>query len=94
VPLGPWFRHELKELSGDLLLDGRLASRGYLQPRAVQRLLEEHWSGTAQWQDQLWTLVMLESWHRMFIDERPARPAPNPMPVHVSAAAAVAGNDA
>jgi asparagine synthase (glutamine-hydrolysing) len=75
VPLGPWFRNELRELSGDLLLDGRLAARGYLQPRVVRRLLEEHWRGAAEWQDQLWTLLMLESWHRMFIDSRP-RSAP------------------
>ena len=71
VPLGPWFRNELRELSGDLLLDGRLAARGYVQPRAVRRLLDEHWRGVAGWQDQLWTLLMLESWHRMFIDRRP-----------------------
>jgi hypothetical protein len=37
----------------------------------VQRILEEHWSGTADWHTQLWSLLMLESWHRMFIDERP-----------------------
>ena len=46
--------------------------RGYFKPGAVQRLLEEHWRGTASWHDQLWTLLMLESWHRMFIDERPS----------------------
>ncbi len=34
-------------------------------------MLEEHWRGAASWQNQLWTLLMLESWHRMFIDERP-----------------------
>ena len=58
-------------MSGDLLLDGRLAGRGYVDARTVRRLLEEHWRGVAEWQDQLWTLLMLESWHRMFIDARP-----------------------
>jgi asparagine synthase (glutamine-hydrolysing) len=72
VPLELWFRKDLRELSGDLLLDGRLAQRGYFRPQAVRRLLEEHWSGAASWHNQLWTLVMLESWHRMFIDSRPA----------------------
>jgi asparagine synthase (glutamine-hydrolysing) len=70
--LDSWFRNELRELSADLLLDGRLASRGYFKMDAVRRLLEEHWSGAGAWQNQLWTLVMLESWHRMFIDARPA----------------------
>ena len=59
-------------MSGDLLLDGRLAERGYFKPNAVRRLLEEHWRGAEEWHNQLWSLLMLESWHRMFIDERPS----------------------
>jgi hypothetical protein len=58
-------------MSGDLLLDGRLQQRGYFKPGAVQRMLEEHWRGAASWHNHLWTVLMLESWHRMFIDERP-----------------------
>jgi asparagine synthase (glutamine-hydrolysing) len=79
VPLDRWFRNELRELSADLLLDGRLAQRGYFKAGAVQRLLEEHWSGATSWNNQLWALLMLESWHRTFIDARPAQaPAPAP----------------
>jgi asparagine synthase (glutamine-hydrolysing) len=74
VPLDAWFRDELREMSGDLLLDGRLAGRGYFKPQAVGRMLEEHWRGVASWQNQLWSVLMLESWHRMFIDARPAAP--------------------
>jgi asparagine synthase (glutamine-hydrolysing) len=72
VPLESWFRGELRELSGDLLLDGRLAQRGYFKPGAVQRMLDEHWRGQASWHNQLWSILMLESWHRMFIDARPS----------------------
>ncbi len=72
VPLARWFREDLREMSGDLLLDGRLAQRGYFKPVAVRRLLDEHRRGAAEWHDELWSLVMLESWHRMFIDERPS----------------------
>jgi len=70
VPLERWFRHDLREMTGDLLLDGRLAARGYFRAEAVQRMAEEHWRGDARWQNQLWSLLMLESWHRMFIDGR------------------------
>jgi asparagine synthase (glutamine-hydrolysing) len=83
VPLDTWFRGELREMSGDLLLDGRLARRGYFRPGAVQRLLAEHWSGAAEWQNQLWTLLMLESWHRMFIDERPTAAPGTPLDLAV-----------
>jgi asparagine synthase (glutamine-hydrolysing) len=70
VPLERWFRNELRDLTGDLLLDGRLAARGYFDGSAIRRLVEQHWRGEARWENQLWSLLMLESWHRMFIDER------------------------
>jgi asparagine synthase (glutamine-hydrolysing) len=72
VPLESWFRNELRDLSGDLLLDGRLTARGYFKHGAVSRMLDEHRRGVASWHNQLWSLLMLESWHRMFIDERPS----------------------
>jgi asparagine synthase (glutamine-hydrolysing) len=71
VPLAAWFRGDLREMSGDLLIGGRLSQRGYFKRGAVERLLQEHWRGAAEWQDQLWSLLMLESWHRMFVDARP-----------------------
>ena len=71
VPLCDWFRTDLREMVGDLLLDRRSASRGYFKPGVVQRLVDEHWRGTVAWEDQLWSLLMLESWHRMLIDSRP-----------------------
>jgi asparagine synthase (glutamine-hydrolysing) len=68
VPLEAWFRNELRDMSGDLLLDGHLASRGYFRMDVVQRMLQEHWTGRARWHNQLWSLLILECWHRRFID--------------------------
>jgi asparagine synthase (glutamine-hydrolysing) len=79
VPIDRWLRHELRELTGDLLLDGRLAARGYFRSDVVRRMADEHWRGVRRWHNQLWALLMLESWHRTFVDERPAAaPAPRP----------------
>ena len=72
VPLNLWFRNELREMTRDLLLDGRLQQRGYFVPGTIERIVDEHLRGEASWGEQLWTLVMFESWHRMFIDARPA----------------------
>ena len=74
VPLGDWFRGDLRDMVADLLLDQRSASRGYFKPGVVQRLVDEHRRGVAAWEDQLWSLLMLESWHRMFVDARPVAP--------------------
>jgi asparagine synthase (glutamine-hydrolysing) len=71
VPIAKWLRSDLREMTDDLLLDGRLAARGYFRRGAVERLLDEHQRGVADWHTQLWTLLMFESWHRTFIDERP-----------------------
>jgi asparagine synthase (glutamine-hydrolysing) len=83
VPLDHWFRNELREMSGDVLLSSRAQQRGYFKPGAVRRMLEEHWNRTAEWHNHLWTLLMLESWHRMFIDERPTAAPSTPPGVAV-----------
>jgi asparagine synthase (glutamine-hydrolysing) len=68
VPISTWFRSELRELAGDLLLDTRARQRGQLRPDTVKRLLDEHVSGRADHGHRLWCLVMLELWQRRWID--------------------------
>ncbi len=68
VPIDHWFRHELRELAHDTLLGPRCLGRGYFRPETVQRLLDEHIRGIANWHYLLWNLLMLELWHRTFVD--------------------------
>ena len=68
VPLDQWFRVDLREMAQDLLLSPRAVERGYFRKKVVQRLLGEHIKGVRQWHYQLWNLLMLELWHRTFID--------------------------
>ena len=44
--------------------------RGYFRRGDVRRLLDEHVERRRSWHEQLWNLLMLELWHRMFIDDR------------------------
>jgi asparagine synthase (glutamine-hydrolysing) len=75
VPIDQWFRHELRDMVYDLLLDGPARQRGYFRPDAVRRYLEEHVRGQASHHFRLWNLLMLELWHRTFIDQPcPAEP--------------------
>jgi asparagine synthase (glutamine-hydrolysing) len=71
VPLGAWFRNELKDLAHDVLLSESFRSRGYFNLSVVRRLLDEHARGIRAWHPQLWNLLMLELWHRAFIERRP-----------------------
>ena len=71
VPLETWFRNELKEMAFDTLLSRRMREREYFHEAFIRRLLDEHTSGARAWHYQLWNLLMLELWHRAFIDQRP-----------------------
>ncbi len=64
VPLDYWFRHELKELTHDLLLDATARSRAFFRAEAVQQLVREHEQQSFDHSARLWALVMLESWLR------------------------------
>jgi asparagine synthase (glutamine-hydrolysing) len=60
VPLGRWFRDDLRELARDVLP----TDRGWFRPDTVTRLLDEHEAGSADHGHRLWCLLMLELWVR------------------------------
>src|SRR2546430_4525347 len=43
---------------------------GLLNPAAVQRLIADLLSGRRDYSLQLWSLLTLEAWHRMYIEDR------------------------
>ena len=77
VPIDRWLRGTLRGLAQEVLLDARTLQRGYFRPPVVRRLLDEHDRGRRDWHYQLWNLLVLELWHRTFVDRRPeAGPSP------------------
>jgi asparagine synthase (glutamine-hydrolysing) len=68
VPLVHWLRKELKADLLDLLLEPRTIQRGYFDPGAVRSLLREHLSGRRNLSAQVWHLLILELWHRNFLE--------------------------
>jgi len=68
VPVGRWFREDLRQYARDILLDPQTLSRGYFRDSAVRALLDEHSSGRRNHGARLWTLLTFEWWHRLFID--------------------------
>jgi asparagine synthase (glutamine-hydrolysing) len=75
APTGEWLRGPLAPMVGDLLLDGRLRSRGVFEDREVARIWREHREGTSDHRHRLWSLVMLELWFRRFADSPAASSA-------------------
>ena len=50
--------------------------RGYFRPEFVGRLMDEHLRGRWNWHNEIWTLMLLELWHREFVDAVPATAEP------------------
>jgi len=73
VPIRAWFRDDLAELASDLLLSPRAVQRGYFDARALRALVQDHVTGRADHGEQLWMLVNLEVWHRVFVANEAGR---------------------
>lgn len=71
VPIGEWFRQSLAGYCRELLLDGRLESRGLVESRKLSEMLEAHIHGTHNYTRQIRALISLEIWFRLFIDQDP-----------------------
>jgi asparagine synthase (glutamine-hydrolysing) len=69
LPLVHWTRHELKELIQAVLLEPRTLQRGYLNPRGVRQLLDEHFRGRRNHAGRIWRLMMFELWHRNYLEK-------------------------
>jgi len=68
VPKGTWFRNELRGTARERLLDPRTLARGYFRPEAVREILTQHEEGKRDYSDWIWCLLVLEEWHRLFLD--------------------------
>jgi asparagine synthase (glutamine-hydrolysing) len=64
VPVGPWFRGELKSMLADLLLSSRALWRGYFNKPNVERFAREHIEGLRDRRKELWALLNFELWQR------------------------------
>jgi asparagine synthase (glutamine-hydrolysing) len=79
LPLVDWMRDSMKDQFLRVLLEPRTLQRGYFKPDAVRELVDEHTRGRRNRSGILWRMLVLELWHRNFMEARPARdsaPAP------------------
>jgi asparagine synthase (glutamine-hydrolysing) len=72
VPLSAWLRTDLRSWAAEILLDPATLDRGYFRPEAVEGLIQRHADGADADDKRIWSLVMLELWHREFVDGSPA----------------------
>jgi asparagine synthase (glutamine-hydrolysing) len=68
VPVGYWFRNELKSLVVDNLLSAKFFQRNYFKRQAIENLVKDHLQARKDYTFAIWTLLVFELWHQRFID--------------------------
>jgi len=71
IPIQKWIKEQLRELTHETLTEPRTLQRGYVEPRYIKKLLDEHERERRDHSMALWVLLMLELWHRTFVDAKP-----------------------
>lgn len=67
VPVGMWFRHELREFLCDNLFSQEFLKYGYFSPGFIKEMVNQHVSNRKNYTFQLWTLLMFKLWHDRFL---------------------------
>jgi asparagine synthase (glutamine-hydrolysing) len=68
VPIGKWFRGEMKNFVREVLLSEKSLNRGIVRGEIIEKYVREHIDVERDHAFQLWTLLMLELWFQQFID--------------------------
>lgn len=67
VPLDAWFRTELREMAGDMLLGPNSFVGSRMNRNAIEAILSDHQGQRRDEEIRIWTLLCLEVWHDVFM---------------------------
>lgn len=68
VPMKKWLKTDLNHLAKEILLDTRSRQRGYFNTSFIEQMLNRHSTSEDDLNVNIWNLLVLEFWHRLFID--------------------------
>ncbi|MBF0323978.1 MAG: asparagine synthase (glutamine-hydrolyzing) [Alphaproteobacteria bacterium] len=68
VPIGEWLRGPLRDWAEDLLDPRALAAHGLFDAKAVRRCWDEHCAGRNGRDARVWSILMLQAWHRRWME--------------------------
>jgi len=69
VPVGDWFRTNLVDYSGDLLLSEQSVGRGLFRREHLAKMFSEHVAGDVNHTRELRACMAIEIWFRKFFDQ-------------------------
>jgi len=70
IPIGRWLRGPLGDKVRRLFSSPEFAARGIIRPERALQLLDMHQCGRFELGHRIWSLVVLEQWFRVWMDER------------------------
>ena len=62
VPIDAWLRGPLRDWAENLLNEPRLKQEGFFNAALVRKKWSEHLTGTRNWQQQIWAVLMFQAW--------------------------------
>lgn len=63
IPLGDWFRNDLKSFLMDSLTKERIEDVGFLNYPFVRKIISQHMTGQRNHDRLLWMILMFQEWH-------------------------------
>jgi len=70
VPYGSWMRNNLRKMVEETLLDQKSIGRGYFNRNGLEKILSANLN-EGSYDKDVFSLLVLELWHREFIDKVP-----------------------
>ena len=84
-PAAAWFRSELRDFVRETLLARDSACRKFFDPQAVEGIVSLQEKGKFSGFQEVWSLLVFESWHKQFIEEFVPANVSDESPVEISA---------
>lgn len=69
-PIGQWFKTDLRNFLNTFLAEEQIKKSGLLNPAGVQTVINDHLSGKKDYSLQIWSIIALEAWYRIYIENQ------------------------
>ena len=68
LPMSHWFKGPLRHYVSEMLLSEKAVARNVFKKNEIQNLLVEHQQGRSDHSYELWSLLVLEQWFQVYMD--------------------------
>ena len=70
VPVSEWLRNDLRQVAHSILMSKTFKKRELFNPKSIEWMLEEHNQKRQEFGHRIWSLIVFETWARIFLDKK------------------------